>query len=295
MDKTFAGFIITYERATLLKQTIKQVFAQSIAPSRLLIVDNSETDKTQRLIEEMNDIRIEYLRVGYNAGPAGAANLGLQKLADEDFDWIYWGDDDDPPVYEDYFEKLLSVGNAVEKTGILGVVGHRFNTMTGNHIRTPDRILLEADFLEVDSIAGGQCMIVHSDVVKKGNLPESKLFFSFEDLDLCMKAKRDGFKLIVPTELFIRARKKYNRMNYQQPIYNQKEMTSLKRQYYSTRNILVILSSNGYYVAYFIQLIKGIAKAIYGFRFGWDYGRTNFRFILLAIYHSWMGKMGKQL
>src|SRR5690349_18373259 len=90
----FAGFIMTYERPGIILDTIGRVLAQTRPPEKLLIVDNSESSETKKLIEHLNDNRIQYFAVGYNAGPAGAAKIGLQKLAEGGFDWIYWGDDD---------------------------------------------------------------------------------------------------------------------------------------------------------------------------------------------------------
>src|SRR5687768_7215833 len=93
----FAGFIMTYERSDLLLSTIKTIFDQTISPKKLLIIDNSKSDKTEILIKQLNDPRVFYHKQGYNSGPAGAARTGLQILAAEGYDWIYWGDDDDPP------------------------------------------------------------------------------------------------------------------------------------------------------------------------------------------------------
>jgi len=43
----FAGFIMTYERAEILLETIDIIFSQTVTPDKLLIVDNSATNDTE--------------------------------------------------------------------------------------------------------------------------------------------------------------------------------------------------------------------------------------------------------
>lgn len=287
---------MTYERPEILLDTISKVFAQTLPPEKLLIVDNSETNRTELLMSKLDDSRAEYFRVGYNAGPAGAAKIGLQKLADAGYDWIYWGDDDDPPTFEDSFEKLFAMidSNAHSEIGIVGGVGQYFNRSTGVIERVSNNELMESKTLRVDSIAGGQTMVVNARVVREGILPNEKLFFGFEELDFCLRVKKAGFNLLVPCDLFIRSRVKYNRINLEKSIYIKQEISKLPRQYYSTRNMLHILRQQRWMKAYYYQLAKSVIKSIYGFRFGLKYGFYNSQMILLAIYDYMNNKLGKR-
>lgn len=74
----FAGFIITYNRPKVLHETILKIFSQSYPPGKIWIIDNSEDFNTQALIDQINDDRLIYYRVGFNSGPAGAAEIGLR-------------------------------------------------------------------------------------------------------------------------------------------------------------------------------------------------------------------------
>lgn len=293
-DRKFAGFVMTYERPEIILDTISKIFEQSLPPEKLLIVDNSETDKTQKLIEGLGDSRLGYFRVGHNAGPAGAAKIGLQKLVLEGYDWIYWGDDDDPPAFPDMFERLLILGDTQNvKPGIVGCVGQYFNRRKGDVIRVTDELLSNSDFVKVDSIAGNQSMIINTEVVRKGILPDERLFFGFEELDFCLRVKKAGFNLLVPCDLFIRSRVKYNRINLEKPIYIKQEISKLPRQYYSIRNMLFILKSNNLWIALIFQIAKSIAKAVYAFRYGMEYGRLNLKWIARGLLDGIMDRLGK--
>lgn len=295
MVKYFAAFIMTYERATILENSIKQILDQSRPPEKILIVDNSISLDTEQLIAQLNDVRLEYCRVGYNSGPAGAAKIGLQRLTDEGYQWIYWGDDDDPPTFHDSLEILMSnVHDAsFERVGVIGAVGQYFSKLTGNMVRVPNDALLQSGFLDADSVAGGQNLIVNAAVVKKGILPTQELFFGFEELDFCLQVKKAGFDIKVSTDLFARARKKYARVNYYKPLYVEKDIKHLSRQYYSTRNMLVILKSNGLHVAFAYNLIKDLVKSVIGFWYGWSYGRKNLSLLLKAIWDGLLNNLGQ--
>ena len=293
---SFAGFIITYNRAPILEETIRMILAQSYPPTKLLVMDNSENHDTYNLVNSLSITQLEYYRMGYNAGPSGAAKVALQRLVNEGYEWIYWGDDDDPPVFADCFEKLLSITKEKPgpNIGAVGMVGHHFNTRTGNINRVSRDELNSHAWLMVDSVAGNQSMIVNAQAVKAGALPDADLFFGFEELDFCLRVKKTGFEIKVLTELFIRARQYYGKTNYRQPMYLEKRTDELKRQYYSTRNMLVILMRNGLYFAYAYQVVKAIGKGLYGFRFGFHYGSRNFLMLFKGLQDAISNRLGKK-
>ena len=292
MEK-FGGFIITYNRPEILKETISQVFAQTFPPDVLWVIDNSENLDTDYLIASLLDSRIKYYQMGYNAGPAGAAVKGLELCAEDGLDWIYWGDDNDPPFRLDCFERLLAIKEKHPFCGVIGAVGQFFDRKKGVIKRIQTRLLEKKDWIEVDSIAGNMCMIVSAEVVKAKVFPDPELFFGFEELDFCLKASRKGFALIVDCKLFLEARAKSNRLDFQRPIYKRKN--NLTREYYSLRNLLYISDSLTLNLMKKKLIRKWIGKSLYGFRYGPKYGLKNMGMIGLAILHYYRGVNGKTL
>jgi len=287
------GFIITYNRSQILLDTIKQVFEQSVSPELLWIIDNSDNLDTDHAIASLLDPRLCYHRMGYNAGPAGGAAKGLQLCSDSGLDWIYWGDDNDPPQHSDTFEKLLSVKDDNPYCGILGAVGHFFDHKKGEIKRIQSNLLERKTSVEVEVIAGGMSMLVHRDVVNAGILPNPDLFFGFEELDFCLKAKRRGFTMLVHCGLFLALRAKHNRTDFERPVYKRK--SNLVREYYSLRNLLYISDGLTLDTMKRSLIRKWLGKSIYGFRYGPVYGTKNFRYIFLAFLHYYKGIKGKTL
>jgi GT2 family glycosyltransferase len=295
MNKYFAAFIITYERPAILKRTIDKILAQDFKPEHILIVDNSESYETQAMITGMNYPQLEYHRVGFNSGPAGGAKIGLEKLVKEGYQWIYWGDDNDAPPFPDSFSKLFSIvaQRPNSKIGIVGAVGQFFNHLTGEVKRVSDQQINSSAILNVTSIAGGQTMIVNANVVTEGILPDPALYFGFEELDFCLKVEHAGYELLVSTELFGRARLKYDRVGLKKEFYIKNKNERWARQYYSTRNIILIFRRNKMYFATGYHAVKNVVKAVYGFRFGWNYGSNNGRMIVAGIIDSFRTRTGK--
>lgn len=289
----FGGFVITYNRPKIVLDTVEKLFAQTYPPELIWIIDNSDNLETDHAIAGLRDPRIKYCQMGFNAGPAGAAAKGLQLCTLEGLDWILWADDNDPPFFQDTFEKLLSIRNENPFCGIIGAVGHFFDRKKGVIKRVQSRLLEKKKCVEVDYIAGGMSMVVSSEIVKAGIFPDSGLFFGFEELDFCLKASRRGFTILVNSEVFLDLRKKHNRIHFDRPFYRKKNKPV--REYYSLRNLLLIsdtLTLNSMRK----QLIKKwSAKILYGFRYGPAYGMENAKMIFLAFLHYYKGKKGKTL
>ena len=289
----FGGFIITYNRSEILGQTIQKIFGQTLVPDVLWIIDNSEDLSSDHLIATLQNPRLKYYRMGYNAGPAGAAAKGLELCASEGLEWIYWGDDNDPPFRDDCFERLLAIRDVNPFAGVLGTVGQFFDRKKGVIKRVQTKLLERKDVLEVDYVAGGMCMLVSGKVVKEKILPDPDLFFGFEELDFCLKVGRKGYAIVVDCKLFLEAREKANRLDFKRPIHAKKK--NLAREYYSLRNLLMISDTLTLYSMKKRLYMKWVGKAVYGFRYGIVYGWKNFRMISLAFFHYWKGVSGKTI
>lgn len=289
----FAGFLMTYERAEILQQTIEKIFSQTLLPEKLLIVDNSESDSTELLIRKLNNPKLAYHRVGYNSGPAGAAKIGLELLSNEGFDWIYWGDDDDAPIFDDTFKILLEIAFSNEKCGCVGVVGQYFNRFTGFIKRVPSKLLESEGVLNVDTIAGGMSKIVNGKMIRAHQIyPDEKLFFGLEELDFDLKIKKCGYSLLVDRQFYFKHRLKWNRVNVPTKVLKNKTGNELIREYYSVRNGLAVFYKNKLFSACIIFFLYYASKQIYSFKFGLNHGKNRCNLFNKALYDFFSAKMG---
>jgi len=240
-DTYFAAFVMTYKRVSVLEKTIKQLLEQSCPPKKILVVDNDPDCSAKDIVSKFPDCEISYHAVGYNSGPAGAAKIGLEILVREGYQWIGWMDDDDPPIFGDTFEILLRTGATNVSCGCVGTVGQYFDKKKGLMVRVADSELDKTGTLKVDNIAGGMCKIVKAEVCTKGKVfPDDRLFYGFEELDFDLQLQKAGYILLTDRELYKKHRIYYNRVDLNLTRGKKKEENRLWREYYSTRNSLII-------------------------------------------------------
>ncbi|MDT0647593.1 glycosyltransferase [Zunongwangia sp. F260] len=278
-NQAFAAFVITYERTDILLETINIIRNQTFPPAYVLIVDNSVSKGTEKAIESLISPKFEYFRVGYNSGPAGGAKIGLQRICELGFKWVYWGDDNDPPrdldVFREMFLSIKEIEGRGIKLGIFGGKGGTFNKYSGRIKALTNKELKKEKFAKADFVPGGHTLIANTEVVKKGLLPNDKLFFGFEDLDFSLKVKKAGFEILVHSDSWLRARTKHNDLaeNYRWRNTSFGKSELLLREFYSTRSLLDIFYKNKFYFAFGYLLFKSIGKMLLGFRHGGGYGK----------------------
>lgn len=290
----FAGFVITYKRKDILKETIFKIFSQTFPPEKLLIVDNSPDDNTELMISKLKISNIQYLKVGNNSGPAGAAFLALKTLTEQGYDYVYWGDDNDPPVNMHIFQRLINFLESESNIGAIGTDGGFFypNLAWTKNISNKEIIGLT----DVDYIPGGFNFIINSKCVKEGILPTPKLFFGFEELDFCLKIKKAGYRVVIDGDFLLCLRKSMNNdsIYYRKKGVSFGRLSQLNRNYYSLRNMLFVLKSNKKKLGCVFLILKSLLKIFFGFFYGYKYGIKNLRVIFLALFDFLANKFGEK-
>jgi GT2 family glycosyltransferase len=293
---SFAAFIITRNRPDTLISTISTVLSQTLPPECILIVDNSDCDDTRKRILTLNNEKLLYHSVGYNAGPAGGAYWGLKLLFEKGYDWVIWIDDDDPPKFEDVFEKMFQIvdDNESPVLGMVGSVGERFDFQKAKILRLNDHEL--TGYLDVDNISGNMFPLVSKRVFEKGILPSKDFFFGFEDLGFSLAVKRGGFRIMISGELHYEHRKLANRFNLKKKQHHQRSPDSLWREYYSVRSITyILLHQEKKKLAAFISVFRNLCKSVLVFRYGFIYGNVVSIMIIRGLFDGIIGRLGMRI
>lgn len=84
--------IPTYNREETLRNSIQSILTQSYQDFEIIIVDDASTDDTEKIVAEMNDSRICYIKNDKRLGANGARNVGIQNAHGE---YIAFQDSDD--------------------------------------------------------------------------------------------------------------------------------------------------------------------------------------------------------
>jgi GT2 family glycosyltransferase len=290
------AFIITFNRPVILKETLQLLLSQTCPPDFVLVVDNGCSKETEEVVSGLLDEKVVYQSMGENLGPAGAAAYALQWLAEQGFDWIYWGDDDDPPPTPDTLACLFAFITLHNHTDVggFGMVGNVFNWQTGEMKRLPDQVLRGA--LSVDIIAGNQQLILRREAIQAVGLPDARLFFGYEEPEYCLRLRRAGYRLLVDGNLMREARARAGRLNLKQrrSLRPRVSLNDIWRQYYSTRNYIFMMRQT-FQRPDLAQreALKAIGRALFSWRRGPKYGTAFASLQLRGVLDGYVSRMGR--
>jgi glycosyltransferase involved in cell wall biosynthesis len=105
--------IATYNRASLLRETLDSIVTQTFRDFEIIVVDDGSTDETEALVKSYGHI-LRYIRQE-NRGPSAARNVGIQNAR---ANWISIQDSDDI-CSRNHLESLYGI---VKKSNELGMV-----------------------------------------------------------------------------------------------------------------------------------------------------------------------------
>ncbi len=88
--------VVTWNRKTLLAESLRAIKAQATPPAEVVVVDNASDDGTDQLLsEEFADVTV--VTTSTNIGGAGGFAVGLDRALSADCDLVWLMDDDTVP------------------------------------------------------------------------------------------------------------------------------------------------------------------------------------------------------
>lgn len=117
--KSVTALIVTFNRLTLLKESLKAVMAQERPVDHILVIDNHSSDDTLRYLKGIKDERLIVRELEHNTGGAGGFYEGVryfQEMMNDDYIWIM---DDDTIPAPDCLSKLQHFWKHTAQFGFL--------------------------------------------------------------------------------------------------------------------------------------------------------------------------------
>ena len=131
MNKAVCAIMVTYNRLDTLKIALEHVFAQTIQPDYLIIVDNNSSDGTQKYLDSIREtLDIHCLFLAANVGAGGAYTYAINYALENNLKSEYlWMIEDDT-----YYEKntLAELLYNIETTPYDVISLKGFETSFGN-------------------------------------------------------------------------------------------------------------------------------------------------------------------
>ena len=223
------------------------VSLQKLVPPRpsIIVVDNGSTDGTAGAVaEKFPDVKV--IASPQNRGFAGGNNLGIEKALAEGADYVCLLNND-TVVDPGFIDELMRAATEHLHAGILGsriyyharpgviwsqgiavhgVTGRIYTTYCNRReAALPDVIE------EVDGVSGA-AMLLKREMLREIGLFNEDYFLCFEDIDLCLRARKKGYRILTVPASRVRHRVSGS-------MGGEHSETVL---YYATRNHLLIIN-----------------------------------------------------
>jgi len=178
-EKKLTVFIVTYNRAHLLKLSIESVLIQTYIDFNLIILDNASTDNTQQIVNSFADDRIHYIKHETNIGGYNNINYAVDICQTKYF--IIFHDDD--IMKKDLIEKELEELERNEDYSIVSSLstliddeGNELITQVNNP--TNKKNLYQGNEYLQNFLQGGLSVVCPSVMYRNSFIKSKKLHFN---------------------------------------------------------------------------------------------------------------------
>jgi GT2 family glycosyltransferase len=244
--------IVNYRNSAYLDRCLASIFENVTIEKEIIIVNNcSEYSKI------FENVRI--LNISENKGFGNTCNLGAKEVQGEILCFL----NPDTEMISDDFEKIISEFKNDSEVGIIGpkLVVENDNVqewIAGREISLSDTILNNLGLKRSQKIweseekvdcawVSGASMFIRKELFEKLKGFDENFFMYFEDVDLCQRARKLGYKILYYPEFTIKHfggksfdnKKEQKKLYYQsQDYYFQKHFGKIKAKILKTLRII---------------------------------------------------------
>lgn len=223
----YTAVIATFRRPESLELVISGLAAQTKPPSLIVIVDNDpdrSADPVGRRLARDGSLPLLVVRPGTNLGPAGGWALGVDAAQSDDRrgDYVAVFDDDDGVEHPNVMAALVEAFAAADDdVAAIGLRGARCDRRTARLHRSRSN-----ETGSVDYLASGGAPLYRWAAVDRHGFFDPLLFFGFEDLELGLRLRAEGLRLLTIETEHVVGDSSPNRTTW--------------REYFKTRALVVV-------------------------------------------------------
>nr|NQU93037.1 glycosyltransferase family 2 protein [Bacteroidota bacterium] len=279
--KTVHIIIVNYLTWQHTTECLKSIICSSYQNFKIRIVSMADCDgsdkKILNFLDQHRQLNAEFISIPENKGFAGANNLVLNKIINDNLHGYVWLLNNDITLTEDTLRTLVDAYEKLEQDnkspGILGpkileadvsntiqAVGGAFNPRQG-HIKfigkgEKDLGQYDGKAHKVDYLLGA-AMFLSTDVLHKIGLMDERYFLYCEDIDWCITAQNFGFNnYVCPSSVVVHEQGASTGVKYSK---HKQQLNTLKFLHSSYLKLYRKHYANQIYIARFLlfKLLSG--------------------------------------
>lgn len=197
---------VTYNSDKVLQPFLSDLFAQSFHNFNLYVIDNASEDKTLKILDDLNDNRVNQIRNHSNIGVAAANNIGIKKALEDKCSHILILNNDiefSNSLFKDMLVSIKKENCSMitpkimyhSDKDIIWYAGGGFKKSNGylpyhtgfnENIKNNNYQSLYVDY------ASTCCLLIKKDVFETIGYMDEKYFVYFDDTDFLFRVKKEG-------------------------------------------------------------------------------------------------------
>ena len=202
-----ACIVLNYNGLDITVQAVRSLRSMDYPSFDILHVDNGSTDGSAAAVQAADPESI-LVRVEENQGPAGGLNLGMYAALEQDYDYLLFLNND-IEVEPNMLTEMVRVAESDPTIGCVGPKAYYYWEReriwsAGGIVRFKQSVTRERGDGEIDrgqydrddevDYATGCALMMKRSAVEAVGYWDPAYRFAAEDADLCMRARRAGFR-----------------------------------------------------------------------------------------------------
>lgn len=281
-EYSYCIVIVTFNRINLLKECLEHALNQTVAPEKIVVVNNCSTDGTLEYLNThySNNSLFEIFHSKENNGGSWGFSKGMQiAMEHTTAEWFLMIDDDAILDYSCMEEMSpLNVSENVKAIACSVIENGKINTFHRRNINDKiDESMYKSDSFtcELASFCG---LMVHRSLVQEIGYPLAEYFIWFDDSEYSMRFKGKTSIVVQTNAKLIHKVKNVNS--------NKTSQISWK-EYYDVRNQIDMYRRHGYFLKLVRKTMTSIFKALF------TKNSEKRKMYLIALYDGYRGNLGK--
>ncbi len=173
----------------------------------VIVVDNGSDGNDAEILEKKYGNYVRVIRNEKNLGFCGGNNAGIKKAIENDSVYVLLLNND-AVVEPNFLDELVTVAESDKKIGIVGSVicdyYSKKTIFTNSKLDSKLKLGFNLDYLNSDNewwvsdgVSGASEMIRVKIVENNGCFLDEKIFLYCDEIDICKRVKKAGYKIIV--------------------------------------------------------------------------------------------------
>lgn len=199
-EKVYA-VVVTYNRLSLLQKSLEALANQTLAPTKIIVVNNDSTDGTKEWLSTQRHLVVIHQD---NVGGAGGFHTGTKAAYEDGAGWVWLQDDDvlpDPDCLEQMFKHagLSSCINPIHYAadGTLPDEERWFDLTDCTILNLYNQSHQYGKATWYRNLGSFEGMIVSRDLIQKIGFPDPRFFIAHDDLIYGFLASKHTNVLVV--------------------------------------------------------------------------------------------------